>query len=109
MASSVIIALAIAVVALFWQMVRHSNDLFILEVERGKPRLVKGRIPPSLLSDLGDVTRRSHANGTLRAVVENQRPRLIVSDSFGAADAQALKNVLGTYTLARIRAGTRRV
>jgi hypothetical protein len=34
---------------------------------------------------------------------------LIVSDSFGAADAQALKNVLGTYTLARIRAGTRRV
>lgn len=104
----VLLGAAIAVIALFWYKIRHSNDLFVIRVESGKLRLTSGRVPQTLFGDFGDVLRRSQASGTLRAVVENQAPRLFASGEFSDGETQQLKNVLGTYSLARIKAGSRR-
>ena len=73
---AILAVLAIPLAVAIWR----SNELFCLEVDGGRVRFVRGRIPQRLLDDLADVLRRppvSHAR--LRAVSEDRRPRIVVS------------------------------
>ena len=100
---AILAVLAIPLAVAIWR----SNELFCLEVVGGRMRFVRGRIPQRLLDDLADVLRRppvSHAR--LRAVSEDRRPRIVVSSgNVGEGQLQQLRNVLGTWELAKIRAG----
>ncbi len=101
-----LIALALP---LAWSIYR-SNQLFVIEVKRGRARLTAGRLPPSLLSDLSDVVSRAKIRrARLRVVKEQGRPRLLLRD--GEVDAgtlQQLRNVVGRYEVQKIRTGQRR-
>lgn len=88
---------------------RRANELCVVDLRHGKARLVRGRIPPRLLSDLGDIARTSgSASARVRVVVASARPEVLVRGALDAASAQRVRNVVGLYGLAQMRAGRRR-
>lgn len=91
----------------FWVAVSRSNELFVIEVQAGVPRAVRGRLPQRLLDDLADVVERPRlASARFKVVVEDRRARLVVlRGDIPAGQLQQLRNVVGTYPVAAIRAG----
>ncbi|MCC6524166.1 MAG: DUF3634 family protein [Polyangiaceae bacterium] len=91
----------------------RANELFVVRWDGGELRRVRGRIPPRLLQDLGDVLRRGHrgvaaAGGmALRGVVSDERPALRVSGELPREVHQRLRNTLALWTVAKIRAAAR--
>ena len=93
-----------AVLALIWAAYR-SRELFVLEVERGKTRVQRGRPPHVLLQDLADVFARADVErATVKVVREGGRPRLTAS---GLEDTtlQRARNVLGAYPAHKLLGG----
>lgn len=101
-------ALALALLPLVIGL-RRSTELFVVRVRSGVPRLVRGRIPQSLLDEIADVVRtpRVHA-ARLRVVRRAGQPSLSIRGDVDAAGAQRLRNVIHRYGVARIAAGGRR-
>ena len=88
--------------------IRRATELFCIRVEDGKPRHVRGRMPPALFSDICDVLSASRVQrAVLRAVSEGGKPRLIVDGDLHPDQVQRLRNVLGRFKLAQIRSGRR--
>jgi hypothetical protein len=77
----------------------------LLEVENGQVRFVRGRMPPSLLRELRDVLDASGQQGVVSAVLEDREAKVVVRGDFDEGTVQQLRNVVGRYPLARIRAG----
>ncbi len=101
-----LLVLAVLAVPLVVSIAR-STELFVLRVEDGTLHFVRGRMPPRLLEELRDVVRRSAIrSGTIKAVVEDGAPR-VTATGLGEGDLQAVRNVVGTFRLAQIRAGRR--
>lgn len=93
-------ALALLVAAAF-----RSNELFRIVVEGGQPRLARGRLPPALFDDLCVVIRRENLQeAVIRVVLQGGEPRLALRADANAA-AQALRNVLGQFSLVQLRTG----
>lgn len=99
------ILLAIGVVVLLFGLsLRRANELFCVKVRNGRPRLARGKAPPRLMSDLEDVLTRARVKeAEVRVVVENRRPR-VLSSGVTSGTEQQLRNVVGTWQLAQIRA-----
>ncbi len=93
----------------FFVALRRSNELFVLEVTKGKTRFVRGRLPQRLLDDLADILRRpAVTRARLRVVTEDQRPRVLVAEGrVSEGQLQAMRNVLGSWKVVQIRAGGR--
>jgi hypothetical protein len=102
------IGLLVLVALPLWLALRRSTQLFSVRAIGQKLELTQGRVPPRLLEDLHDVLRRASADGaTIRVIAESGRPRAIVT-GVDAATAQRVRNVVGTWNVAQIRAGRRR-
>ena len=86
----------------------RSNELFVLEVRKGRPRIVRGRLPQRLLDDISDVVARPRVvSGRIRVVRERGRPRVFASGQFDEGHVQRLRNVVGTYEVAKILSAPR--
>lgn len=85
---------------------RRSNELFRARVRGGEMELLRGRIPQAMFDDLNDVFAGTSAEGELTVVVEGGRPRTRLR-GFGEATAQRVRNVVGRFRVAEIRAGRR--
>ena len=87
--------------------IARSNELFVIDVVDGVPRALRVRMPQLLLDDLGDVVRRPRLPAArFKVVVEDRRARLVVvRGEIPATQLQQLRNVVGTYPVAAIRAG----
>ena len=86
----------------------HHLELAKLCVRDGRAELVRGRLPPQLLADVRDVLANAHATrAEIRLVIEDGRPR-VLARGLDEASAQQLRNVVGTYTVAQVRAGRSR-
>lgn len=85
---------------------RRSNELFVARVRKGELEVVRGRLPQGLFDDLEDVFARTQADASLRVVVENRRPRAEIR-GVDEGTAQRVRNVIGRFPLAEIRAGRR--
>lgn len=98
-------AFAIAgIVAAVLLIARRAGELFLVSIKNGEVLPVRGRIPKSLLSAFRDVARlESIPRATVRAVMENGAPRLIVT---GVDDgtAQQLRNSFSVHPLSKLRA-----
>lgn len=97
----VIILLIPALVGIVIAMYR-SRELFVLKVQAGKTRVVRGSPPHALLQDLADVFARA---GVQRAEVkvlrEGGKPRLVAS-GLSEHELQRARNVLGAFPAHRL-------
>ena len=83
---------------------RHA-ELARVRVVGGRVEFVKGRLPPKLLADLQDVlTLPPVEEGELRIVLDRGKPRVVAS-RLSEGRVQQLRNVVGGYEVAQIRAG----
>jgi hypothetical protein len=88
---------------------RRIDELFVLRIDQGNVRLVRGRIPPRLLGDLRDVLAAAPIeHGELKAVVESGRPVLRARPTLPPPIAQRLRNTISLWPLAKIRNAPRR-
>ena len=83
----------------------RANELFLLTLHGGKLRVVRGRIPNRLLSDLADVVASSAPEGTrLRGVVRDGHAAIDVRGRpLSAPLRQRLRNVISLWPVAKIR------
>jgi hypothetical protein len=89
--------------------IRRSTELFRVKVRDGNATFVRGRMPPSLLSDVKDIVGSPPvARAEIWAVRRSGKPRLQTKGELSREQTQRLRNVIGTYSLQRIQAGARR-
>jgi hypothetical protein len=87
--------------------ISRSNQLFVLRITAGQPKFIRGRMPQPLFDQISDVLRGSNAQGALIVVTENGRPRVTTRGQFDSGLLQQIRNVVGLYPLAKLRAGGR--
>lgn len=89
-----------------WYALRRANELFAIRARAGKIELLRGRLAPALFAEFADIARRERLDGTeIRVLSESGTPRLRLDGVVEPQAAQALRNVLGRYPVAQIRAG----
>lgn len=99
------LGLAVAAIAALLWMMRNATLLFSAKVDRGRIVTLRGRAPKGLVHDMSEVLRRRPVkNATLRVVVEGGLPALRAKGDLNDGEVQRLRNVLGTWPLAKIRA-----
>ena len=84
----------------------RASELFVLRVQDGELRRVRGRIPQRLLDDLADVVGRADLrNLELRGVIEDGRPKIYATaeDELPRTLRQQLRNSIGQWPVAAIR------
>jgi hypothetical protein len=90
----------------FGYALRRANELFALGARAGKLELLRGRLSPALFSELADIADRERLDGTeIRVLSESGAPRLVLRGAPSPIAEQAMRNVLGRYPVAQIRAG----
>jgi hypothetical protein len=71
-------------------------------------RVRRGALPKELLDDLEDVLRGGEGGpAELRGVVEDRRVRLYAEGELSDAQRQRLRNAIGRWPVAKIRAARR--
>jgi hypothetical protein len=99
------IGLAVLAIATLLWMMRNATLLFRAEVEQGRVVKLQGRAPKGLVRDLNDVLhRRPVTKATLRVRAEGDRAGLDVTGDLNEGEMQRLRNVLGGWPVAKIRA-----
>ncbi len=102
---ALILGLAVAAIAALLWMMRNAMLLFSAEVSRGRIVTLRGRAPKGLVGDMTDVLRqRPVSKASLRVVAEGGAPTLHAKGDLNEGELQRLRNVLGTWPLAKIRA-----
>jgi hypothetical protein len=106
MSNWVWLSLPCLLLLIFGYALRRANELFALTTRAGKLELLRGRIPPALLSEFSDIARRERLDQVeIRVLSEAGVPRLSVHGAPNPALEQALRNVLGRFPVSQIRAG----
>jgi hypothetical protein len=82
-----------------------SRRLLVIDVERGRITRARGRAPGELLADLADVAKRASLTGRIEVRIDGDRGALHVSGEIDEAAQQRLRNVVGRFPLAKLRAG----
>ena len=85
--------------------ISRGTELFVVKIEAGAVRFLRGKAPPQLLDGIKDVVRGSNAQGTLKVVSEDRQATLRFHGNFSDGTRQQLRNVVGTFPLARIKNG----
>ena len=92
----------------FFVALGRATELFLIDVSDGHAHHRRGRLPQRLLNDISDVVRRpAVARCEIRVIAEANRPRVIVRGKISDAQLQRLRNVVGKFQVAQIRAGKR--
>ncbi|HMJ12581.1 MAG TPA: DUF3634 family protein [Polyangiaceae bacterium] len=100
-----LVAVLLAPIALW---LRRATEFFAVGVSQGRVEHVRGRVPKRLIDDFTDVLTRARVQtAELRVVSEDGRPALRVKGAVSSDAQQQLRNVLGKYGLAELRAGAR--
>lgn len=84
-----------------------SRRLLEIRVESGRVVKLEGRAPGDLVHDVEDVLTRSRASGTVIVRLEGDRAAVRVQGQFDEGTTQRLRNVVGRFPTARLRAARR--
>ncbi len=97
------IAVTAGVFVALYVAARRAITVVELSVERGNVRIVRGGIAPPILADLRDVARKPPIS-SLRVRIVRSRGRAEVQLAGEVSDAQAqqIRNVVGSVPLARL-------
>jgi len=81
----------------------RARELFCVSVRGGRTLVVRGRIPPGLLTSIGEVVRRDGVKrGTVKALRGEHNARLVTS-GMSEATEQRLRNVFGIHPVQKLR------
>ena len=82
---------------------RRATTVCSIDVRDGALSVTGGGIAPRILADLGDVTRRPAVpRGTIRIRRDAGRAAVQLTGDFSAAQAQQIRNVVGSVPLAKL-------
>ncbi|HRI67639.1 MAG TPA: DUF3634 family protein [Polyangium sp.] len=81
-----------------------SRRLLDVHVDQGRVLKLEGRVPVELVHDVEDVLQRAKESGRVIVRLEGNRARVRVSGEIGEGTAQQLRNVVGRFPTARLRA-----
>lgn len=103
------LAVVLAGVSAVYLAARRAVTIAELEIEAGTVRVVRGGIAPPILADLREVAKRPPIK-TLRVhiVRSSGRAEVQLSGSVSEAQAQRIRNVVGSVPLARLMNAPRR-
>lgn len=105
MTGLVLLGLSIGAIAFFLWLTRNATVLMTGRVRNGALEGVRGHAPKGLIREMTDVLRtRPVSDGRLRVYIRGGAPALEVSGDLTEAEVQRLRNVLGCWPLAKIRA-----
>jgi hypothetical protein len=86
----------------------RANELFFLELSRGRVAIRRGRLPQGLLDDIASVLRDPLvAEATVRGVSEGGRVRLYAEGALSDGQRQRLRNVIAQWPVTRVRNANR--
>lgn len=87
------ILLSIIGIAAIWALLRKKCD-FILRIENGQVRLIRGEVSRSVLSEIGEVCKREEITaGTIRGVRKDHRISLEFSGQIPPPNQQQFRNL----------------
>ena len=88
-----------------WLAVDRARTLVVCEVHRGKVRIVRGRLAAAPLAEIVDVVARKRlVSGTIVVRKEAGAPAVRVKGIDDEAAVQQLRNAIGRFRLAQLRA-----
>ena len=97
------IAVTIGAFGALYVAARRATTVAELSIERGNVRVVRGGIAPPILADLRDVARKPPiASLRVRIVRSSGRAEVQLSGRVSDAQAQQIRNVVGSVPLARL-------
>lgn len=82
-----------------------SRRLLVVDVERGKIVRAGGKVPSDFYAEVVDVLERTSATGRCEVRIEKGKAIVLGSRGLSDAAAQRIRNVVGRFPLARLRAG----
>ncbi|MBI5535901.1 MAG: DUF3634 family protein [Deltaproteobacteria bacterium] len=101
----VLFGLAVVVILVLVLASRNVNLLFRLSIRAGEVVRLRGRVPKRLVRDIQDVVKlRPVPKAELRVVVRDKRPFVEASGDIDEHELQRLRNVVGLWETAKIRA-----
>jgi hypothetical protein len=78
--------------------------LFELGIKGGRVELVRGGIPPALLTEIREIVRIGEIErGTIRVVKDAGEARVVCSPEIDDATIQRIRNVMGRFPIAKLR------
>ena len=100
--------IAILLLAFLFYRIIQGGVLFRIQVKDGQVVACSGRAPHRLRRDFKDVLRRQGVRaGVVRVVIRQQALTLLTSKEIDQGVEQMLRNVLGQFSVAELRAGPR--
>jgi hypothetical protein len=97
------VAATLVALALLWFAARSAITVCVAEVHDGKLEVTHGGLAPRILADLADVVARPRVErATLRIVRSRGRAEIETRGDVSAAQAQQLRNVIGSVPLAKL-------
>jgi hypothetical protein len=87
--------------------IRRATELFHLRVSDSRVKLVRGRLPQALLSEIQDIVSRPPVTrARIRVVLDAGQARVIASGELEEGQVQQLRNVVGRFQVSQIRQGS---
>jgi hypothetical protein len=82
---------------------RRATTIAVLAIDRGVVRIERGGVAPTVLADLRDVAKAPAIDGVrVRIVRSSGRAEVQIDGAISDAQAQRLRNVIGSVPLARL-------
>jgi hypothetical protein len=101
----VLFGLAVAVILVLVVATRNVNLLFRLSIRAGAVVRLRGRAPKKLVRDMQDVLKmRPVPKAELRVIARDKKPFVEASGNIDEHELQRLRNVVGLWDIAKIRA-----
>lgn len=100
----VAIALMALVFVALWIVADRRRTIATVAFDRGKAKVVRGRLPPRVMLEVRDVAERNRIpGGRLTVRREDGRPRVDLQGIDDPRVVQQLRNVIGRFRLAELR------
>ena len=99
----VMFAATVGALVLLWRVARGAITICVAEVRDGRIEVTHGGIAPRVLADLGDVVARPRVErATLRILRSRGSAEVETSGDISVAQAQRVRNVIGSVPLAKL-------
>jgi hypothetical protein len=82
-----------------------SRRLLVIDVEKGRIVRAGGKVPSDFYAEVVDVLERAKATGRCSIRIERGQAIVLAERGLSDAAAQRVRNVVGRFPLARLKAG----